>query len=101
LSPGDVQPAYRGAVGLEGEMRRAEQRDDRLAREVRRNELEHEVERGGVRLRRQRQRVKRLVGNAGICEHVTRQIDIRQLPLEHNGPACEIVRTGSLHCGGD
>ena len=71
-------------------MRRAEQRDDGLAREVRRHELEHEIERGGVGLGRQRQRVEGLIRNAGIGEHVAREIDVRQRALEHHRPPIEI-----------
>ena len=52
----------------EFEMRRSQQRDQRVARERRGDELEHQIERGGHRLGRERQRVRRLIRNAGAAK---------------------------------
>ena len=68
-------------------MRRAEQRDDGLAREVRRDEFEHEVERRRVRFGGERQCIERLIRNARVGKHRAGQIDVRQRPLEnHRAP---------------
>ena len=74
-----------------------EQRDNRLAREVRCHELENQIERGRVRLCGQRQRVEGLIWNAGIRKHVASEVHIRQGAFEHHGPAIEIGRTRRLY----
>ena len=92
----DIRSPYRRAVDREREMGRTEQRDDRLAREVRCDELEHQIERSRIRLCRQRQRIEGLIRNAGIREHIPREIHVRQRTLEHHRPAIEIRRPGRL-----
>ena len=97
----DIRSPYRRAVDCEREVRRAEQRHDRLAREVRGDELEDQIERRRIRLCRQRQRVERLIRNAGVRKHIPREIHVRQRPLEHHRAAIEIGRPGCLHAGRD
>ena len=65
-------------------MRRAEQLHQRAASEVRRDRAEHQVDRRGKRLRRERQRVERLVRHLRVAEHLPRQVQVRQRPLEHD-----------------
>jgi hypothetical protein len=90
-----------GAIDFEREVRRPEQRHNGLAREVGRDELEHQIERRGIRLCRQRQRIERLVGNTRVGKHVAREIDIRQRALEHHRAPIEIGCACGLDAGGD
>ena len=77
------------------EVWRSEQRDGRHARKIRADEGEQDVERGGIWLRRQRQRVEHLGRNTGGAEDISRKIDIRETlthherhAIEHRGIAC-------------
>jgi hypothetical protein len=65
-------------------VRAAQQLYEGAAREVRRDRAEHEIDRGGERLGRQRQRVERLIWHARVGEDLPRQVEVRQRPLEDN-----------------
>ena len=63
---------------------RSQQLDQRAAGESGGDRAEDEIDRGGKRLRGQRQRVERLVRHLRVGEDLPRQIQIRQRPLEHD-----------------
>ena len=84
------------AVALEDEMRRTKQRHGGLPRETGFDELEDEVERGGVRFRGERKRVERLVRESRLAEDLARQIQIWQWALEHDRDAIEGSRRHSI-----
>ena len=91
--PSSLRPVESGTSAREAprhpprrKMGRAEQRDDGLSGEIRHHELEHEIQRGGVGLGGKRERIERLIWNAGIGKDVTRQVHIRQRALEHDRP---------------
>ena len=73
----------------EDEMRRAQQRDQRLATEVRGHRFEHEVDRGGHRFRGERQRVDGLIRDARRRQRFGGEIQIRQRMLEDDGRTVE------------
>ena len=60
------------------EVWRSQQRDSRPAREVRADARQHQIQCGGVRLRRERQRVERLAGDTGRAHHFARDVDVGQ-----------------------
>ncbi len=101
VESGNIGSTKRHTIDLERKVGRAEQRDDGLAREVRRHELEHEIQRGGIGFGGKWQRIECLVWNAGIGKDVTRQIDVRQRALEHDRPPIEIRASGGLDRRGD
>ncbi len=82
----------RGRVQLrnrsgEAKVRRSQKREQRPAGEVGRHRIQRDVERRGIRFGGQRQRIERLEGNAGVGEHVAREIEIRQRPPDdERGP---------------
>ncbi|HEY4957924.1 MAG TPA: hypothetical protein VII31_08925, partial [Caldimonas sp.] len=82
------------------EVRRSKQRDRRVARELRRHELDDDVERGRERLGRERQRVEGVIRKARAAEHLASQIQVRQRPLEDDRRAVEMPgsgRSGRFH----
>ena len=86
----DVSRADRlAALAGAREVRRSKQRDGRHAREVRADEGEQHVERGGIRLRRERQRVEHLRRHAGGAEDIPRQVYIRKTLADHERHAIE------------
>ena len=77
------------AVGLEAEVRRAEQGGERGPREALRHAVEHQVERGGVGLGGQRQGIEGLEGHARAAEHVAGQVEVGQRTRHHQRRAAE------------
>ncbi len=74
-----IQRRNRRAIeSLELKMRRAQQRRRGATRETGRDEFDHEVERGRVRLRRERQRVHRLERHARAGKDVAGHIEVGQ-----------------------
>jgi hypothetical protein len=78
----DVRWRERRPVADEHQVRRAQQLEERAAREVGRNRREDEIDGRRERLRGERQGVERLVGDPRVLEHLPRQIQIRKRPLE-------------------
>ena len=72
--------------GIEREMRRRQQRERRVACELRRDEFDRQVECGRHRLGRKRPGIGRLVWDAGVAEDFARQIEVRQRTFEHRPP---------------
>src|SRR5438094_2923195 len=81
-------------------MRRAKESDDRVAAELRRDELQHEIGCGGEWFGRERQGVEGLIRDAGAAEHFARQIQIRQRPFEYDGDAIQRLRPSERGWGG-
>jgi hypothetical protein len=85
-------------------MRRAQQRHQRRTREVRAHRLEYEVQRRGIRLGRERQRVEGLEGHTRVREHVARQVKVWQRAADDERRAMEgdsgAVATLLLESGG-
>ena len=72
-------------VDHEVDERGAQQGDRRFARPARSREGEYEVEQRRVGFARERQRVKGLIRNTRVGEHLARQVQIRQRALKHDG----------------
>jgi hypothetical protein len=66
-------------------MRRPQQRDERRSRPFRDREREEKVDRCDERLGRERERVQRVVRKPRIIEYLSRQVQVRQRPLKHDG----------------
>ena len=70
-------------------MRRAHQRDEGRAREAGLRDVQHQIDCGGRRFRRERQRVRDAKRDARAREHLGREIQVRQRPLEYDGHAVD------------
>src|ERR1044071_9427291 len=86
-------------------MRRAQERDERRAGKIARDQIDEEIERSGRRFRGERQRVRDLERNSGSAERVLRQIEVRQRTAEYDADALERCGTerplNRLLCDGD
>jgi hypothetical protein len=88
IEPVDLLERDSVALRPEGEVRAPQQLDEGATREVRGDRAEDQIHGRGKRLRRQRKGVERLVWHLSVLEHLAREIQVRQRPLEDNrGPA--------------